>query len=98
MARQAIALAPGNAAINDTLGWILVETGKPGEALGYLREASAREYGNPRFRYHLAVCLNELGRSAEARRELLVALEQGRRFDDRTAAEQLLAALQKEDV
>ena len=88
-----MSIAAGDANANDTLGWILVGTGQPGEALGYLREASTREWNDPEIRYHLAACLAELGRSEEALREVRAALENTQDFAGQEAATALLTGL-----
>ena len=92
-AREAHALAPGDAMVNDTLGWILAQRGAHQEALEFLREALARRGSDSEIRYHLAVVLNELGRAEEARRQLEQALEDGRDFASRSAAQALRRSL-----
>ncbi|MFK7829118.1 MAG: XrtA/PEP-CTERM system TPR-repeat protein PrsT [Congregibacter sp.] len=92
-ARAAVDLAQDNAAVNDTLGWILVQNGKPDEALSFLREATSRETDNPTLRFHLAVALAKLGRQKEALNELYLALETGRDFDERSKATALQTSL-----
>lgn len=88
-ARRAVAVAPDSAAANDTLGWILSANGNAAEALPYLREASTRAWNDAEIRYHLAVCLNELGRTDEALTELNAALGQRVGFEGMDAAERL---------
>ncbi len=66
-ARKANQLAPQLAAINDTLGWILAQKQQYKEALGYLREAIARDANNPNYHFHLAFVLVKLNRHDEAR-------------------------------
>ncbi len=92
-AKKAHALAPNGAATLDTLGWILVETGDPVQGLRYLRDAYARAPSEPQVRYHLAVALNRLGRTEEARRELEGALAANRPFDGAEDARALLKKL-----
>jgi Flp pilus assembly protein TadD len=74
-ALRAVEVAPKWAVPLDTLGWILVTEGEPAEGLKLLREARARAPQNLLIRYHLAVALSELGRSAEARQELGAILD-----------------------
>lgn len=93
MAERAYTLAPNDAKVNDTLGWILVNEGEADEALGYLRDASARDFRDSEIRYHLAVCLHNLGRHAEARSELTAALSSTLPFNDRDNAQSLLQTL-----
>ena len=73
-AERAYRLAPNDAAIADTLGWVLVQQNQVDKALRYLREAKLRDSNNPEIQYHLATALNKLGRSSEARAELDKAL------------------------
>lgn len=73
-AERAYRLAPEDAAVNDTLGWALLNIGKPDQALLYLREARLRDSQNGEIRYHLALALHQLGKREEARRELEAAL------------------------
>ncbi len=76
MAYRALALAPRDAAVIDTLGWALVRLGRPDEGLAYLRDAISRLATSGEIRYHLAIALEDLGRREEAIRELTSALEQ----------------------
>ena len=69
-ARRAHQLAPDNAAISDTLGWVLVGRGEASEGLRYLRDAKVRVADDPVVRYHLAEALAAVGRDAEAIDEL----------------------------
>ncbi len=92
-ARRALALQPDNPLINDTLGWILVQSDRAEEGLRYLRDARTRAAGLPEIGYHLAVALDRLGRTAEARAELRDALSTNVKFDELAEAEQLQARL-----
>lgn len=85
-AKKALALDKGNAAINDTLGWLLLQSGDPQAALGYLREATTRASRNPELRYHLAEGLAALGRRAEALQEVETSLSLSESFSARAAA------------
>jgi Flp pilus assembly protein TadD len=78
----------------DTLGSILVASGKPGEALPYLREAHSRASREPSVRYHLALALAELGRAAEAEALLRELVAEGAEFDHAEAAASLLRRIQ----
>lgn len=69
-AEQAFKLAPENPAIQDTLGWILVEQGQAGRGLDLLRKASAKAPKNVGIRYHYAIALVRTGDKAQARKEL----------------------------
>jgi putative PEP-CTERM system TPR-repeat lipoprotein len=89
-AKQAYALAPGNPDIADTLGWILVRKGQSQQALPYLRDARLRAASNRVIQYHLGVALHQLGRKAEARRELQGAVSGPGNFDGIDEARALL--------
>ena len=80
-AQKAYAMAPGDPAILDTLGWILVGQGQLDEGLRHLRDARLRDTQNPEIRYHLAVVLNRTGRIDEARIELEPVIASNERFD-----------------
>ena len=72
---------------------MLVQQGQVEEGLKYLRRAHARAAHSPQVRYHLAVALNLLGRTKEARSELKAALDSNQIFDESDAAEALLQTL-----
>jgi Tfp pilus assembly protein PilF len=57
--------APKNAAILDSLGWVLFREGHPAEAEGYLRDAYADDRGGD-IAAHLGEVLWQLGRTADA--------------------------------
>ena len=69
-AERAHALSPNDAAVLDTLGWVLVQQGQVSAGLRYLREARVRRPSSHEIRYHVAVALNATGRPDEARSEL----------------------------
>jgi putative PEP-CTERM system TPR-repeat lipoprotein len=92
-AEQAHQLAPQDAAIQDTLGWVLVQQGQADLGLRHLRDARLRDPQNPEIRYHLAVALARAGRRDEARQELEQALKGGAAFPDGGAAQKLMAEL-----
>jgi putative PEP-CTERM system TPR-repeat lipoprotein len=69
---KAYKIYPLNAEINDTLGWLYVQTGQTQKGLGLLREASARDGQNGEIYYHLAYALIKLKQNKQA----LSALEQ----------------------
>jgi len=94
-AEAALASAPGNALMTDTLGWALFHNGQSERALQLLRDARLRQPGNPEIRYHLAVVLAKAGRNTEARSELESALKSpGGRFESAAQAQILLKSLQ----
>lgn len=63
---QALALAPDDAAILDSKGWLLFRQGQPAEALGWLQRAHER-FPDPEIAAHLGEVLWVLGREADAR-------------------------------
>jgi len=66
-ARRAHELAPRNAAIADTLGWILVNQGQLDEGIKFLREAADGAPGSVDIQYHLAQALSRKGDKAAAK-------------------------------
>jgi putative PEP-CTERM system TPR-repeat lipoprotein len=74
-AEKAYALAPEDARVLDTLGWVLAQAGRLDEALRHLRDARLRAPENGGIRWHLAEVLAKQGRSREARAELEGALQ-----------------------
>jgi len=92
-ASRALELAPDNPAIRDTYGWLLVESGRPEEGIGHLRQAAAA-LDHPSIRYHLAVAMAATGSMQAAQRELTAALDSEQSFAERQAAQSLLDDLQ----
>lgn len=86
-ARRAQQLAPKDPDVNDTLGWVLVRNGMAEEGLSYLRDAQSRAAQSPSIRYHIAVALNALGRTDEARHEIADVLKIAGPFAERKEAE-----------
>jgi tetratricopeptide (TPR) repeat protein len=93
LAQRAYRLAPKNASVLDTLGWILVETKREQEGLEYLRQADTLAPEVPEIRYHVAQTQARLGRNAEARSTLEKLLAADGTFADRAQAEALLESL-----
>jgi uncharacterized protein (TIGR03790 family) len=75
MARRALALAPREATILDTVGWIEYLTGNTAEAAKLLVQASRGTPGNPEVRLHAAFALAAQGARAAAQTELAAALK-----------------------
>ena len=92
-AEQALALAPDNADIADTLGWILVQSGEADRAIGLIRRSIEQKPEDPTVRYHLAVAYLSAGRTAEGRAALEEAIRLGP-FPERADAERRLLALE----
>ena len=74
-AEQALKLDPENPALQDTLGWILVEQGQAGRGLDLLRQALTKAPKNVSIRYHHAIALARTGDKAQARKELELLLK-----------------------
>ena len=93
LARRARTLAPDEASVADTLGWILVQNGDLNEGLTELRRAVRLAPENPDFRYRLAWALRKDGRLADAREQLDVALASGEAFSTHAEALELRASM-----
>lgn len=93
-ARQAYALAPKAAAVQDTLGWILVESGQVTEGLPILEQAAARPNAAGDIQYHYASALARAGQRQTAKERLTELLAQEASFSSRDVAQRLLRELQ----
>ncbi|GAB2841208.1 PEP-CTERM system TPR-repeat protein PrsT [Pseudoduganella ginsengisoli] len=69
-AEKAYAQAPANAAVADTLGWILTQQGQPGRAVPILKKAADSAPQSGDIRLHYADALLRAGERREARRQL----------------------------
>ena len=67
LAQKARALQPGDAAIADTLGWILYKRGDYKQALALLQESAQNLPNNPEIQFHLGMASYMMGRTDEAR-------------------------------
>jgi putative PEP-CTERM system TPR-repeat lipoprotein len=95
LAERAFAAAPAAAQIDDTLGWILLAQGQADKAMNYLTTANSAAPHNPDIQYHLAVALQRVGRSADAKAMLETLLGSGVSFTDKAEAEKLLQDLKR---
>lgn len=93
IAERALQASPGDAAVIDTLGWVLLQNGQHERALQLLRDARLRRPAEPTIRFHLAAALAKTGRTAEAKAELRAALEASPRFEGDEEARSLLKSL-----
>jgi len=93
LARDAVRVAPKVAAVNDTLGWLLVNDGKAAEGLKYLQLAVDTPGADSEIRFHHAAALARNGRGPEAQRSLQVLLREDDQFASRGDAERLLSQL-----
>jgi len=93
MARKASKLAPDNPVIQDTYGWILVQSGGASSGLATLEEAASKLPNNRGVQYHLAFTLAETGQVDKAKVILNDILQDGKPFGERGKAKILLAKL-----
>jgi putative PEP-CTERM system TPR-repeat lipoprotein len=92
-AEQAFKVAGSNAAVMDTLGWMLVEQGNIQRGLPLLQKAAATPAATAEIRYHLAVALHKSGDKTGARKELETLLAQNKPFAQSEEARSLLKTL-----
>lgn len=92
-AEQAYKVAGTNAAVMDTLGWMLVEQGNTQRGLPLLQKAAATPAATPEIHYHLAVALHKSGDKAGARKQLETLLAQNKPFAQSEDARSLLKTL-----
>ena len=91
-AERALRLAPDEPAIQDTLGWILVQQRQTQQGLELIRKALSKVQSNPSIRYHYAVALAQTGDKGAARKEFEHILEKHPQFEQKDAVR---LALQK---
>ena len=92
-AEVAYNVAPEDASVVDSYGWILTEHGRLEEGLALLRDAYARASTSPAIRYHIGLALARLGRNVEAQEEVEAALAASESFSARDEAVSLLARI-----
>jgi len=92
-AERAYKLKPDNAAIADTLGWLLVEQGNTMRGLELLRKAVAAAPQALEIRYHLAQAWLKAGDKSNARNELERLLATDAKFPQQAEAMNLLKHL-----
>jgi cytochrome c-type biogenesis protein CcmH/NrfG len=90
MAEHAYRMAPDNAGVLDTYGWILVNEGDINEGTQLLRQASEKLPDDAEIRYHYAVALHLSGDQQQARQILEDLLADGKPFDNSEQARDLL--------
>jgi Tfp pilus assembly protein PilF len=93
VAERAYRLMPDNAAVQDTLGWILVEQGNTARGLPLLQKAASLAPQAAEIRYHLVLGLVKAGEKAKARKELEQLLSAGKPFPQIEEAKTLLKQL-----
>jgi len=92
-AEDAVKLAPDNAVIRDTLGWILVDSGDAARGVVELRKALAKAPAARDIRYHLAAGLKKTGDLDGARKELDVLTSGDMKFAQADEVRALQVAL-----
>lgn len=92
-AEQALRLAPDQPAIQDTLGWILVQQRQAQQGLELIRKALSKVPANPSIRYHYAVALAQTGDKAGARKEFEYILQKHPEFEQKDAIRNALQKL-----
>lgn len=92
-AKRAYEMAPGNPAIADTYGWILVQRGDAAAGMRVLEAATKAAPSQSDIQYHYAAAQAVSGHKNEAIANLRVLLETSPQFDSRREAESLLASL-----
>jgi tetratricopeptide (TPR) repeat protein len=75
LAQRAVELAPDNATVQDTMGWVYCRKGNYSMALTCLKTAVARE-PTPRREFHLAVCYLKSGNRELGQKLMQKALQQ----------------------
>ena len=93
VAEQAYKLKPDSPAAENTLGAILMTTGKQERGLGLLKDAAAHAPQNPEVRFDYARGLASTGDKVRARSELEALLALKRPFQNEAAARDMLKSL-----
>ena len=95
-AERALAAAPSDPAIMDTLGWVLTTNGQLERGERILRAAAELSPADPDIAYHLAVALSRSGRIDEAVTVLERSFLGNRDYDSEPEARALWARLRKD--
>jgi Tfp pilus assembly protein PilF len=93
VAKRAHELAPDVAAIADTYGWILVQSGDVGTGLEVLKKAASGPATRPDIRYHYAAALAKAGERDAARAQLIELMRTKEQYSTAAEARKLLAEL-----
>lgn len=93
MAERAYKLAPKSANVLDTYAWILARDNKVRRALPIAEQAAKVSSGAPDIEYHYAYILAHAGHRGEARKVLKKLLARKVKFEQKSAAQKLLATL-----
>jgi putative PEP-CTERM system TPR-repeat lipoprotein len=93
VAERALKLNPESPALQDTLGWILVNTGQVSRGLPLLEKAHAKQPTATEIHWHYAYALLQAGKTAQAKRELEKLIFSDRPFPQKAEAKALLDRL-----
>lgn len=88
-AEKAMEIAPDNAVIEDTLGWIYYQKGIYSRAIRHLENAAHKE-GQPIFQYHLGLAYAKAGHRPQAVKQLRAALNLAPHLPEADLARQFL--------
>jgi Tfp pilus assembly protein PilF len=88
-AEQAYKLAPDNADVADTYGWVLIQTGDAKTGLPIAQKALAAQPDRATYRYHAAAGLVALGKPDDAKQLLAPLVNSGAQFDETADAQAL---------
>lgn len=89
-AQRAFQIKPEDAAIADTLGWLLIKKRDLSHGVEMLQKAVSLAPDNPEIRYHLATAFHQQGDNDRARKELEIVLASGKKFPKIEEARSLL--------
>lgn len=92
-AQRAFQIKPDDAAVADTLGWLLIKKHDLSHGVEILQKAVSLDPDNPEIRYHLASAFHEQGDNARARKELEIVLGSGKKFPKIEEARSLLTSI-----
>jgi putative PEP-CTERM system TPR-repeat lipoprotein len=90
---RALALAPHQTEILDTLGWILLNGGQIERAANLLQQAHQAAPDNPDIAFHYAMALHRHGNDDGANKVLQSILKDGKEFPTKSEAEMLRSEL-----
>lgn len=93
LAQLALSSSPGNAAIEDTLGWVYLKRRQVDSALHIFEGIAKKHPDNPVFRYHLGSALLMKGDESRAKAELERALAGAREPKLKAEIKELIAKI-----
>jgi Flp pilus assembly protein TadD len=93
LASQASSLAPDDATVLDTQGWVLFNRGEFAEASGILEKAVAKSGRNPTYHYYLAASYEKLNEREKALAHCNTAIKSSLFFPERPETQKLMKLL-----